>query len=140
MTLRFVDCTLPRPLPPASSAFTATFWEALGRGRLTSTRCEGCAELCFPPRPACPRCGSSAMRWVELSDRGRLYSRTRVHAAGGTFAAFAPYSVGIVDLDDGVRILTRLLPEASALPLDTAVQMVVLRHPDGPLFAAIAAR
>jgi uncharacterized OB-fold protein len=138
MTLAFVDVTLPRPMAPASSAFSAPFWRALAEGRFLTARCGGCAELHFPPRPICPRCHHDKTTWVELSGRGVLYSRTRVHAAGGTFAAFAPYSVGIVDLAEGVRLLTRLLPSASALPLDSPVRLVVLRHPDGPLFAAEA--
>jgi hypothetical protein len=62
-----------------------------------------------------------------------------VHAAAGAFAALSPYSVGIVDLDDGPRLLVRLLPGASAAALDSTVQLVVLRHPDGPLLAADAA-
>lgn len=136
--LPIIDVTLRRPLAPTSSGFTAPFWTALAEGRLTTTRCEGCKERCFPPRPYCPRCGGPGMEWVELGGHGRLYSRTRIHSAGGSFAAFAPYSVGLVDLDDGLRLLTRLLPSASALPLDSPVEMVVLRHPDGPLFAARA--
>jgi uncharacterized OB-fold protein len=138
VTLRCVDVTLPRPYAPAQSAFGAPFWKALAAGRFTTTRCGGCGELSFPPRPSCTRCQSEASSWVELTGCGMLYSRTRIHAAGGAFAAFAPYSVGIVDLDEGVRVLTRLLPSASALPLDSRVRLVVLRHPDGPLFAAEA--
>jgi uncharacterized OB-fold protein len=140
MSLPVVDCTLPRPLAPQASAFTRTFWQALADGRLTTTRCEDCREWSFPPRPVCTRCGSASQAWQTLSGHGRLYSCTRVHAAGGAFAAYAPYSVGIVDLDEGLRLLTRVMPDASALPLDAAVQIVVLRHPDGVLFAAAAAR
>ena len=139
MTLPIVDCTLPRPLAPVPGTFTSAFWNALAQGRFTSTRCDGCGEIGFPPRPTCLRCGNKSPRWVELSGFGQLYSRTRIHAAGGTFAAFAPYSVGIVDLVEGPRLLLRLLPAASALPLDSALRIVVLRHPDGPLFAAVAA-
>ena len=139
MSLPFVDCTLPRPLAPQASSFSVPFWRELAEGRLTSTRCKACKEWSFPPRPICTRCGSDAPQWQSLSGRGRLYSCTRVHAAGGAFAAFAPYSVGIVDLDEGLRLLTRIMPDASALPLDSRVQIAVLRHPDGVLFAAVAA-
>lgn len=138
MNLPFVDTTLPRPLVPAKSTFGATFWQALAAGRFTTTRCAGCGQSTFPPRPICPHCHGTRQEWIELSGHGRLYTRTRIHAAGGAFAAFAPYAVGIVDLDEGLRIITRLLPSASSLPLDSRVQLVVLRHPDGPLFAAAA--
>jgi uncharacterized OB-fold protein len=138
VTLGFVDVTLPRPYAPPKNAFGAPFWHALAAGRFTTTRCAACGAATFPPRPICPHCHAARHEWIELDGRGRLYSATRIHAAGGAFAAFAPYSVGLVDLDEGIRVLTRLLPSASALPLDSRVQLVVLRHPDGPLFAATA--
>lgn len=140
MILPVVACTLPRPLAPQASAFSTEFWNALSEGQLTATRCAGCHELGFPPRPICTRCGSAAYEWQTLSGRGRLYSCTRVHAAGGAFAAYAPYSIGIIDLDEGLRLMTRVMPDASALSLDSPVQIVVLRHPDGVLFAAAAIR
>jgi uncharacterized OB-fold protein len=136
MTLPFVDCTLPRALAPRPTLFSAPFWTALAQGHFTTTQCSACNALTFPPRPHCPRCAHDAPRWTTLSGRGRLYSCTRIHSAGGPFAALAPYSVGIVDLEEGLRLLTRVMPEASSLPLDSRVQLVVLRHPDGVLFAA----
>lgn len=139
MTLGFVDSSMPRPLAPRASDFSRSFWDALAKGVLVTTRCTACTRPSFPPRPNCPACGSDRHEWFELSGRGSLYSRTRIHAAGGPFAWLAPYSVGIIDLDEGVRLLTRLLPSASCLPLDSAVRLVVLRHSDGPLFAAVAA-
>jgi hypothetical protein len=47
----------------------------------------------------------------------------------------APYRVGIVDLDERLRIATRVLSETPPA-LDTPVQIVTLLYTDGPLFAA----
>jgi uncharacterized OB-fold protein len=58
-----------------------------------------------------------------------------IHAAPAVFRAEAPYRVGIVDLDEGLRIATRILCEAPPA-LDASVEIVVLRYVDGPLFAA----
>lgn len=138
LTLDFVETSLPRPLPPVTSMFSRPFWDGLQQGRLLTTRCDGCKEPSFPPRDYCPRCGSPGHEWIGLGGKGRLYSKTRIHAAGGSFAAMTPYSVGLVDLDDGLRLLARLLPSASALPLDSPVVLVVLRHPDGCLIGARA--
>lgn len=139
MTLSAVDTTLAQPLKITRSAFASRFWHALEQRRFVTTQCESCQFRSFPPRPICIRCGARAFLWIEHSGRGRLYSRTRVHAAGGGFAALAPYSVGIVDLEDGPRVLVRILPDASAAALDSEVQLVVLNHPDGPLLAATVA-
>jgi uncharacterized OB-fold protein len=72
-----------------------------------------------------------------LNSHGTLYSWTRIHAAPAAFADEAPYAVGIVDLEDGIRLACRVL-EPDVLPLRTgmSVEMVVLAYRDGPLFAA----
>ena len=125
-----------RPLAPRESAFTVTFWAALRRHRLLGTRCDACAAVSFPPRNLCRRCWSESVQWVPLAGRGRLYSYTRVHVAPATMRAEAPYCIGIVDLDDGVRLMCRLLGSPEPADLEQPVEMVVLLYDDGPLFAA----
>lgn len=128
-----------RAYPPRVSAFTQTFWVGLGQGVWQTTCCNACRRQTFPPRPICPHCWSPDVRWSPLSSRGTIYSWTRIHAAPAVFAAEAPYAVGIVDLDAGIRVACRLLDAAGmewrcGLP----VEMVVLQYQDGPLFAARA--
>ncbi len=136
MSLRRVRSALPRPYAPETGRFSHRFWAALADGRFLVTRCEACDTLQFPPRPRCPHCLADSICWQELSGSGVLYTSTRIYAAGGGFACMTPYSVGIVDLDEGVRVLTRLLHDASSLPPGAAVELVVVDHTNGPLFAA----
>jgi uncharacterized OB-fold protein len=77
------------------------------------------------------------MEWGALASTGRLYSWTRIHAAPKAFRDLAPYVVGIVDLDDGIRLAAVILsaPEQE-LVCEAPVEMVVLQAADGPLFAA----
>ena len=124
-----------RAFPPRMTEFTQQFWQGLASGDFQSTRCDDCARLTFPPKPFCPHCWSERVRWVPLSGRGKLYSQTVVHAAPMVFQDEVPYRVGIVDLDEGLRIATRVLAEAEP-KLDTAVEIVVLQYKYGPLFAA----
>jgi hypothetical protein len=44
--------------------------------------------------------------------------------------------VAIVDLEEGLRLVTRLLPEGREPALDSPVQLVITRHPDGYHYAA----
>jgi hypothetical protein len=44
--------------------------------------------------------------------------------------------VAIVDLKEGLRLVTRMLPDGAEPVLDTPVQLVVTRHPDGYHYAA----
>ena len=42
------------------------------------------------------------MRWVSISGLGKLYARTTIHAAPDMFQTQVPYSVGIIDLEEGI--------------------------------------
>jgi uncharacterized OB-fold protein len=118
------------------SAFTRPFWDALAEGRLTTTRCLACGSLGFPPRNLCRQCWGRELAWVPLAATGTLYSWTRVHVAPDAFRGAGAYAIGLVDLEDGVRLMCRLLGEPTADDLDRRVEMVVLAYADGPLFAA----
>jgi uncharacterized OB-fold protein len=135
MTLALQTVDRPRAFPPRMTAFTQHFWQALATGRFETTRCGDCDRLTFPPKPFCTHCWSKKMAWVALSGRGKLYSQTVVHAAPLVFQDEIPYRVGIVDLDEGLRIATRIQAEITP-ELDSAVEIVVLNYRDGPLFAA----
>jgi uncharacterized OB-fold protein len=135
MTLHLQTVDRARAFPPRMTEFTRRFWQGLATGRFETTQCDDCRRLTFPPKPFCPHCWSPRITWVPLSGRGKLYSQTVVHAAPLVFQDEVPYRVGIVDLDEGLRIATRVLADVEP-KLDTAVEIVVLNYRDGPLFAA----
>jgi uncharacterized OB-fold protein len=135
MSLEIVNVDRVRAYPPRVTAFTQHFWDAIAQGRLETTICDDCEKLTFPPKTFCPHCWSTRTHWTALSGRGRLYSQTVIHAAPAIFRDEAPYRVGIVDLEEGLRIATRVLAETTPM-LDTPVEIVTLRYTDGPLFAA----
>ena len=133
--LSVLHCEGARPLAPQQTAYTRRFWDALGDGRFETVFCLECALPAFPPRPFCPHCWSDRIEWRCLSGRGRLYSQTRVHVAATAFARETPYRLGLVDLEEGLRIAMRLVAD-EAPALDTPVELVVLAYADGPLFGA----
>lgn len=126
----------PRPFPPRVSRFTRPFWTALEQGFLTAPKCQACGRLRFPPRPLCPACWSEDHVWIVLRPRGLLYSFTHIHVAPRALDGDLPYSIGIVDLDDGVRLLCRLVNQVTFADIGREVETVVLQYKDGPLFAA----
>ena len=136
MSLPIVAMKGDRPLAPRITSFTARFWEALAAGQFLATRCSDCGRLGFPPKEICPACLGAGAEWVELDGFGRLYSATRVHAGPACFGDDIPYAIGIVDCDEGLRLVTRLLGDAGPEHLDAPVELVVTRYRDGPLFAA----
>ena len=110
--------------PPRITEFTRTFWEGLAAGRFLTSRCTDCEHMTFPPKPICPECWEPNVEWVELSGRGTLVSYTEVSAAPQMFAKDAPYTLCIVDLDEGVRCVSRVLADWDDLEPDARVHVV----------------
>ena len=136
MSLPIFTVNGSRAYPPRVSAFTETFWSGLSEGRFLTTCCNTCEHTSFPPKAHCPLCWSMQTRWRELSGRGRLYSYTVNHVTPRRLQDQAPYAVGIIDLDEGVRVFCRLIDQPTMHDIGKAIQMIVLQYADGPLFAA----
>jgi uncharacterized OB-fold protein len=95
------------------------FTELRGR-RLMTTRCRACGSLRFPPRAWCPDCLSEDLEWVELSGRGRLAAFSTQETA---IRFRAPDVIGLVDLDDGVRVLSHIAGRYEDLSIGDAVSV-----------------
>ncbi len=95
------------PPQPGISDDTRFFWEGLKTDRLLAQSCDDCGTLRHPPGPVCTRCHSFAWSAVELSGRGTLHSWTVVHHAAHPAFDY-PHMIGLVDLDEGVRIVAPL--------------------------------
>jgi uncharacterized OB-fold protein len=88
----------------------APFWEAARRGQLVVQRCTACGTLRFPAREVCSHCLSREAEWTPVSGRGEVFSRVVMHQANHpAFAAVAPYAVVVVQLAEGVRIMSNVV-------------------------------
>lgn len=115
--------TKARPLP-VPDAETAPYWEAAAEGRLVIQKCGHCGAFRFYPRLVCPSCMSGDVEWVEASGQGRVYSYTIVHRAPPAFRDAAPYVIAVIELDEGVRMMSRLLIDpVSEARIDLPVQV-----------------
>jgi uncharacterized OB-fold protein len=81
------------------------FAAQLKDGRIMGSRCRACGERSFPPRADCAACMGREFEWIEISGRCTLHTFTRIVAAPTGFESFAPYTVGVVDLEEGGRAL-----------------------------------
>lgn len=111
--------------PPRMTPFTRTFWDALKEGRFLTSRCNACKDLTFPPKPLCPGCWSRDLSWVDLTGKGVLRSFTEVSAAPLVFAEEAPYVIGLIDLDEGIRCMSRVLAPYDSLKVDMRVRLKI---------------
>jgi len=110
--------------------------------QLIGGRCEACGSVMFPSQPSCARCGSVEVVDHLLPTRGTLWTFTtqeflpkEPYAGGETVETFTPFGVGLVQLDDVVRVEARLTESDPAkLHIGMAVRLVIVpfRHdPDG---------
>jgi uncharacterized OB-fold protein len=98
-----------RPLPVLDDD-SRPFWAAVRDRSLRVQRCLECRRYVFYPRALCPHCHADRLEWAECSGRGTIYSYTVARRpAGPAFAADVPYVVVLVDLDEGVRLLSNLV-------------------------------
>ena len=111
---------VPKPLPLITPD-NAPFWEGCRNGRLLLQRCTACAAWRYPPAPVCPRCAAANGSWTPTSRKGRIHSFVIYHRAfHPAYAAEIPYAMALVELDEGVRLLLRVVDcplEALAIDL-----------------------
>lgn len=79
------------------------------RYRLEAGKCTNCGYVCFPPRLVCPKCGNRAFNKIKLADAGKILTYTIIRVAPHQFVDQAPYAVGIVELDDGVKLTGQIV-------------------------------
>jgi uncharacterized OB-fold protein len=80
---------------------TRRYFDALREGLLTYQRCEGCSAAVFPPRVLCPVCSADALAWQPSAGVGTVYSASTL-----TPRDEEPYTVVLVDLDEGFRVMS----------------------------------
>ena len=98
-----------RPLPEMRNA-GATFWSKAAEGVLVVPRCTDCGRTFWHPRPRCPHCGSGRVDWIRGSGKGTVHTFTVVRQSGDPyFKTKVPYVVAMIDLDEGVRIMTNVV-------------------------------
>ena len=84
------------------------FWEAARAGQLVAQRCRACGRLRHPPRPMCPECHSVEHETVVLAGTGTVYSYAILHHPQHPSFSY-PVVAALVDLDEGIRVVSNLV-------------------------------
>lgn len=120
-----------RPVPDAD---TKPYWDGIADGELRLQRCEACGAAVFYPRAVCPHCFGGPLRWFTAAGTGRVYSYTVAHRAFGDFVGQTPFTVALVDLDEGVRMMTRIVGASpGSVEIGMRVQLTVEQIADANL-------
>ena len=86
------------------------YWrETKYRYRLIGQMCAQCGSVMFPRSGVCSPCGSADLEEVKLAETGHVVTWTVVRNPPAGYMEYAPYLVALVELDDGVRVLSQLV-------------------------------
>ena len=119
------------PLRPSISPDTEFFWNGLREHKLLIQRCVSCGALRHPPRPMCPQCHSLEWDTIEASGRGTVHSFVMPQHPQFPFMDY-PYIVALVDLNEGVRLVSNLIGIASEdAQIDMPVEVCFTEFDDG---------
>ncbi len=115
-----------RPIPKSSDHLNGQFWEHCKQGKLFFQCCLECDTWRHMPRYMCAKCGSDEWEWKESSGKGRIFSWIITHQAmHPKFRDETPYAVLVVEMDEGVRFVSRPLGIANEeLAIDMPVQVI----------------
>jgi uncharacterized OB-fold protein len=110
-----------KPLPVIDDD-SRPYWDGARAHRLMLQRCATCARAIFYPRSVCPHCGSTDLDWFEASGTGTVHSFTVARRpAGPAFADAVPLVIALVDLDEGVRMLSNVRADPADMTIDARV-------------------
>ena len=108
------------------------FYANLREGELTTTECQDCGAVHFPPRIVCPECMGDDLEYVALPERGELFAFSEVRAGAPLgMEDDVPFVIAIVDLGD-VQLSARIDDARSEdLEIGDEVELKVVEV-DGP--------
>ncbi len=88
-------------------------------------RCGQCDFVVLGPHEFCPRCWArSAIAIAPVGRRGTLYSYTVIAQLPAGYDA--PFAVGYVDIEDGLRVFAHLRNDPATLKIGGAVALEVV--------------
>lgn len=91
---------------------------------LEGKKCTYCGKTYVIPAYSCNHCGNKDFDYVKFSGKGKVYSYTTVHVPPVELQDDAPYTIGLVDLDEGLRITVRLNLTADQLEIGKKVAFI----------------
>lgn len=111
---------------PIREGLLAGSLSELDQVRIAGSKCTSCGETSLGTMSVCANCGRDTVRAVALSDRGVLWSYTVVrHKPPGDYRGpdpFVPFGLGLVELPDGLRVMSPIECNIDELKIGLALQ------------------
>ena len=124
-----------QPIADLESVDRNDFVETADGYALRGSECCQCGRKFFPRRKICLGCAGQRMEETLLARHGKLYSFSTVHVSS---SRPTPYTLGYIDLDDGLRLLATLAGDPMELAPDIPVSLISVSN--GWAFALVERR
>lgn len=96
-------------------------------GELLAARCPDCSDWHFPADADCPYCSGERCETRVLAGTGTLWLFTSVRNRPPGYEGDMPFGFGVVELSEGLRIITRLTEaDPAALRAGMAMRVVIV--------------
>ena len=120
-----VETGIPKPLP-VLEGLAGEFYGYCKNGELRFQRCRDCRSWRHVPREMCAECGSWEWEWERSTGRGTVFTWTVVvRALHPAFQEACPYAPVVIEMEEGVRILSQLTDcPPDQLQIDMPVEVV----------------
>ena len=107
----------------------------LERGEVIASRCANCGKVHFPPKADCPSCPKSQVGFFPVEGEGKLLTHTVVMYGPTGFEDKAPYTLGIVEFEGGLRVFGGVSPEIKPdeIEMGMKLRLAAVRLPDDRL-------
>ncbi|SDE87239.1 Zn-ribbon domain-containing OB-fold protein [Rhodospira trueperi] len=102
----------------------AAYERYLTEGRFMIQRAKSTGEHVFYPRVTTPS-GATDLEWVPAAGTGRVYAITVTRGRSGS------YNVALIQLDEGVRMMSTL-PDVETAPIGARVRARIEAAGEGP--------
>jgi uncharacterized OB-fold protein len=119
-----MEFDMTKPIPE-TQPWSERFWEGTKQGKLLIQVCKDCKLKIFYPRKFCPECWSGNLDWIEASGKARIFTFSTAYSmVEPKFMDELPYTIAYVDLEEGIRMMTRIVdckPEDLSFDMDVEV-------------------
>ena len=110
----------------AIHAHSQPWLDGMTRGELRLLRCATCGHAQSLAPLACAVCHGRDLQWTDSLGRGTVRAASVVHRApSDAYRPLVPYTLAMVQLDEGPRVMAHLAP---GLPLGARVRATFFEH------------
>jgi uncharacterized protein len=70
--------------------------------------CNHCEQKFVQRKWICPNCKNTEFHLAEVNGKGTVFSHTTIHVSSEEFSDLTPYTIALVDFEEGFRVTGRV--------------------------------